>query len=66
MKIRVEKRNFLHLKYPEARYYEKIASPSADSEKGAVNLAEEIKAHINMILIKGKIKEVYFQEFVLN
>ena len=30
------------------------------------NLAEEIKAHINAILAKGKIKEVYFKEFILN
>ncbi len=31
-----------------------------------VNLAEEIKAHINVLLLKGKIKEVYFREFVVN
>ena len=33
---------------------------------GAVELAEEIKAHVNVILIAGKIKEVYFQDFILN
>ncbi|MBN1531645.1 MAG: flagellar basal body-associated FliL family protein [Spirochaetes bacterium] len=33
---------------------------------GAVDLADEIKAHVNVILIAGKVKEVYFQEFVLN
>jgi len=32
----------------------------------AVNLAEEIKAHINVLLIKGKIKEVYFKEFIVD
>lgn len=32
----------------------------------AVALAEEIKAHVNVILISGKIKEVYFKEFVVN
>ena len=32
----------------------------------AIALAEEIKAHINMVLVSGKIKEVYFREFVVN
>jgi len=31
-----------------------------------ITLSEEIKAHINMRLINGKIKEVYFIEFVIN
>lgn len=31
-----------------------------------VALAEEIKAHINMVLVSGQIKEVYFREFVVN
>ena len=31
-----------------------------------VALAEEIKAHVNVILITGKIKEVYFKELVVN
>jgi flagellar FliL protein len=34
--------------------------------EGTINLAEEIKAHINVILISGKVKEVYFKEFVVN
>ncbi|PKL35500.1 MAG: endoflagellar basal body-associated protein [Spirochaetae bacterium HGW-Spirochaetae-1] len=37
-----------------------------DSVSDAVELAEEIKAHINVRLISGKIKEVYFKEFVVN
>ena len=37
-----------------------------DSVSDAVALAEEIKAHINVILISGKIKEVYFKELVVN
>ena len=35
-----------------------------DSVSDSVTLAEEIKAHINIRLIAGKIKEVYFKEFV--
>lgn len=31
-----------------------------------IALAEEIKAHINVVLISGKIKEVYFKELVVN
>jgi len=37
-----------------------------DSVSDSVTLSEEIKAHINIRLITGKIKEVYFKEFVLN
>ncbi len=37
-----------------------------DSISDSVALAEEIKAHVNMILINGKIKEVYFKELILN
>ncbi len=37
-----------------------------DSVSDSVALSEEIKAHINIRLISGKIKEVYFKEFVLN
>ncbi len=37
-----------------------------NSVTDAVALAEEIKAHVNVILISGKIKEVYFKEFVVN
>jgi flagellar FliL protein len=33
---------------------------------GKITLAEEIKAHINMRLINGKIKEIYFKEFIIN
>ena len=32
----------------------------------SVGLSEEVKAHINVILIAGKVKEVYFKEFVVN
>ena len=32
----------------------------------SVGLSEEIKSHVNVILIAGKIKEVYFKEFVVN
>lgn len=31
-----------------------------------IDLQEEIKAHINHILTNGKIKEVYFREFIVN
>lgn len=31
-----------------------------------LDLREEIKAHINHILTNGKIKEVYFREFIIN
>ncbi len=31
-----------------------------------IALAEEIKAHVNVVLISGKIKEVYFKELVVN
>lgn len=37
-----------------------------DSVEDTVGLAEEIKAHVNVILISGKIKEIYFREFVVN
>ncbi len=37
-----------------------------DSIEDSIGLAEEIKAHINVILISGKIKEVYFKEFIVN
>jgi flagellar basal body-associated protein FliL len=37
-----------------------------DSVSDSVTLSEEIKAHINIRLIAGKVKEVYFKEFVLN
>lgn len=32
----------------------------------SIALAEEIKAHINMILVSGKIKEVYFKDYIVN
>ena len=37
-----------------------------NSVEDKINLAEEIKAHINMILIAGKVKEVYFREILVN
>ncbi|TAL39451.1 MAG: endoflagellar basal body-associated protein [Spirochaetes bacterium] len=37
-----------------------------DSVEDILSLAEEIKAHVNTILIAGKIKEVYFKEFIVN
>ncbi len=37
-----------------------------DSVSDAVALAEEIKAHVNIRLSKGKIKEVYFKQLVVN
>jgi len=45
----------------QGKKYEDLSSVS-----DAVELAEEIKAHINVRLISGKIKEVYFKEFVVN
>ncbi len=37
-----------------------------NSVSGTIALAEEIKAHINIRLVAGKIKEVYFKEFIVN
>ena len=37
-----------------------------NSVEKTITLSEEIKAHINMRLINGKIKEIYFIEFVVN
>ncbi len=37
-----------------------------DSVSDVVSLGEEIKAHVNVVLINGKIKEVYFKELVVN
>jgi flagellar basal body-associated protein FliL len=37
-----------------------------DTVEDIINLSEEIKAHVNVILIAGKINEVYFKEFVVN
>jgi flagellar basal body-associated protein FliL len=31
-----------------------------------ITLSEEIKAHINLRMIAGKIKEVYFKEYLIN
>ena len=45
----------------QGKTYEELNSVS-----GAITLAEEIKAHINIRLINGKIKEIYFKEFVVN
>jgi flagellar basal body-associated protein FliL len=36
------------------------------SVEDKVGLAEEIKSHLNVLLIAGKIKEVYFKEFIVN
>lgn len=37
-----------------------------DSVSDTNALIEEIKAHINSVLINGKIKEIYFRELVVN
>lgn len=37
-----------------------------DSVEDSIALSEEIKAQVNVVLISGKIKEVYFSEFVVN
>jgi len=37
-----------------------------NSVRGALDLSEDIKAHINVILINGKIREIYFKEFLVN
>lgn len=37
-----------------------------DSVSDTIQLSEEIKAHINVRLISGKVKEVYFKEFIVN
>ncbi len=37
-----------------------------DSVEDIISLAEEIKAHVNTVLIAGKVKEVYFKEFIVN
>jgi flagellar basal body-associated protein FliL len=37
-----------------------------NSTSGKITLGEEIKSHINMRLINGKIKEIFFIEFLVN
>ncbi len=37
-----------------------------DSVTDTINLSEEIKAHVNIRLNGGKIKEIYFKEYILN
>lgn len=37
-----------------------------NSIEGTINLSDEIKAHLNVLLMSGKIKEIYFKEFVIN
>jgi len=37
-----------------------------DEKSDMIELSEEIKAHINLRLIAGKIKEVYFKEYLIN
>lgn len=37
-----------------------------NSIEGSIALAEEIKAQINIILRSGRVKEVYFKEFLIN
>ncbi|HPS58763.1 MAG TPA: flagellar basal body-associated FliL family protein [Spirochaetota bacterium] len=37
-----------------------------DEVSDIISLSEEIRAHINAFLIAGRIKEIYFKEFVLN
>lgn len=37
-----------------------------DDKSDMVALAEEIKAHVNVVLVSGKVKEVYFLEAVVN
>jgi flagellar basal body-associated protein FliL len=34
--------------------------------EGTITLSEEVKAHVNSTLSAGKIKEVYFKDFVVN
>ncbi len=41
-----------------------VSELSSLSDK--ITLAEEIKAHINVLLKKGTVKEVFFKEFILN
>ena len=45
----------------QSKKYEDLRTAS-----GQLGLAEEIKSHVNVVLIKGKIKEVYFKNFVIN
>ena len=57
------KDEFLHIinLILQGKFYEDLNSTS-----GALDLAEEIKANINVRLATGRIKEVYFKEFILN
>ena len=43
------------------RKYEEI-----NTRLGVINLAEEIKAHVNLRLASGKIQEVFFKDLVIN
>jgi flagellar protein FliL len=37
-----------------------------NSVESMLNLSEEIKAHVNVVLINGKVKEIYYKEFVVS
>lgn len=37
-----------------------------DTVSDAIDFSEEIKSHINSRLMSGKIKEIYFKEFIIN
>lgn len=46
-----------------------VSQKTKDELKGVSNqldLREEIKAHINHVLSEGKVKEIYFLEFIVN
>ena len=53
----------IHIINPMAR---EMVYEYLNTVKGKIMFSEDIKAHINVRLISGRIKEVYFKEFVIN
>lgn len=60
VKRRVQIRHLINIILRGKRYED------LDSVEDSIALSEEIKAQVNVVLISGKIKEVYFSEFVVN
>ncbi|MCL1910764.1 MAG: flagellar basal body-associated FliL family protein [Leptospirales bacterium] len=52
--------NMINLLLMDKKYEE------INTRLGAITLAEEIKAHINLRLASGKIQEVFFKDLVIN
>jgi len=60
------KKNYSHMQFMINIHLMQKKYKDLNSIKGVVLLAEEIKVLINKFLIKGKIKEVYIKEFIVD